>query len=263
MENMLITGAQGFIGSHFSALIEMFPDFAIRKLDRNQWDFRKPWMKGRIIPKADYFIHFGANVKARESVEHPTPFMADNVVGTFNVLELARKINPKLFVYISTAEALGGCREGFLAEDAPPRPSNPYAASKAAGEVLTYTYFRTYELPAVIVRTQCVWGMDQEDPTKAVPIMRKRILDGEPVAIYVQNGVIGSRQWINVEEFCQRLLGLLPKAIPGQIYHIVGAERNNLEMAQLLCTALEMPLKYENHEISPPHELRYAIRNTE
>jgi dTDP-glucose 4,6-dehydratase len=261
--DILITGARGFIGTHFSMIAED-QNHKVRKLDRDDWDFKRPWMKRRMLPETEYFIHFGANVNARMSVEHPTPFMADNTVGTFNVLELTRKIKPRLFVYISTAEVLGGCDEGqYLPEDAPPRPSNPYACSKAAGELLTYTYFRSYELPAIIVRTQCVWDIDQPDPTKAVPIMRSKILAGEPVAIYKRNGMIGSRQWITVQDFCRRLLSLLPSALVCRTYHIVGKDRNNLEMAQLLATALGRPLKYEDQEISATHELRYAIRNSE
>jgi dTDP-glucose 4,6-dehydratase len=258
---ILITGANGFIGSRFAALAEA-QNHIVRKLTHEDWDFKRPWMKRRTIPDAEYFIHFGANVNARQSVEHPTEFVADNTVGTFNVLQLARKIKPRLFVYISTAEVLGGCTTGYLPEDAPPRPSNPYACSKGTGELLTYTFFRCYELPAIIIRTQCVWSLDQSDHTKAVPIMKANILAGEPVPIYVRNGVIGSRQWIEVNEFCGRLLELLPKAVQGQTYHIVGEELDNLRMAQLLAERLGTILISNPVEISPTHELRYAIRDT-
>jgi dTDP-glucose 4,6-dehydratase len=261
MEPFLVTGAAGFIGSHFSIAARK-QSFYVREMTKDGWDFRKPWMKSRTAPEANCIVHFGANVKARESVAHPTPFIADNVVGTFNVLELARRIKPRLFVYISTAEVLGGCLEGYLPEDAPPRPSNPYACSKAAGELLAYTYFRCYGVPAIIVRTQCVWSMSQQDQTKAVPIMKNRIATGESVQIYMKQGVVGSRQWIEVEEFCTRLLMLLEKAIPGNTYHIVGEELNNLQMAQMLADRLGMPLLSDPVEISPTHELRYAIRNT-
>lgn len=231
-------------------------------LSRNVWDFREPWSL-YVPPKRDVFIHFGANVKARQSVETPRPFVHDNIIGTFNVLELARQMNPGLFVYISSAEALGGCEKGYLGIDSPMRPSNPYAASKAAGELLTHTYFRSYGLPAIIVRTQCVWSMDQTDPTKAVPIMKETLLSGKELKIYTRNGVIGSRQWIEVDEFCARLMNLLPKAIPGLIYHIVGEELNNLEMAKIIAKKLGIKQFFsEPQEISPTHELRYALTGT-
>lgn len=185
-----------------------------------------------------------------------------NTVGTFNVLELAREIRPKLFVYISSAEAMGGCEEGFLPVDAHLRPSNPYAASKAAGELFVETYFRCYGLPTIIVRTQCVWGLDQTDPTKAIPIMRGKLRRHERVNIFTKGGVIGSRQWIDVNIFCEQLLDLLPRAVPGRTYHLVGPELDNLEMAMQLAGFEGVKLKAQFTEISPTHELRYAIEES-
>jgi dTDP-glucose 4,6-dehydratase len=257
MTTILMTGGTGFIGSHFMA---GKPNCL--NLSRADWDFRRPWWNKRELDRPDYFIHFGANVKARQSIGDPRSFLQDNVAGTFNVLELAQQIKPNMFVYISSAEALGGCAEGeYLGIDAPYRPSNPYAASKAAGEILTYTFFRSYRLPAIIVRTQCVWNVNQADQTKAVPIIKGLILNGKPVEIYSKNGVIGSRQWIDVDVFCSRLFELLPKVVAGGIYHIVGPDLDNLQMAKLLADRLKMPLKYRMTEISPTHELRYALKD--
>ena len=207
---ILITGSKGFIGKTFADLAHS-SNFSPIRLSREDWNIRNPWPRTDVPqPCPDYFVHFAANVKARQSIEDPRSFVADNIVGTFNVLELARKIGDlKLFIYISSVEALGGCEIGYLSVDSSMKPSNPYAASKGAGELLTYTYFRAYKLPAIIVRTQCVWSMNQTDPTKAVPIMKAKILAGEPVKIYTRNRVPGSRQWIEVEEFCSRLLRLL------------------------------------------------------
>ena len=258
----MITGGTGYIGRHFTQMAEKDGSHEVRNLSRDIWDFSKPWPFGEPA-RAKYFIHFGANVKARQSVETPAQFISDNVIGTFNVLELVRQVKPDLFVYISSAEALGGCDEGFLDVDANYRPSNPYAATKAAGEVLTMGHARTYGIPAIIVRTQCVWGMDQTDMSKAVPIMKAAIREGKPVNVYVKGNRIGSRQWIDVGIFCAKLIDLLPKAIPGRIYHIVGHELNNREMAELIAHLMGMSMSWVRTEISPTHELRYAIRSTE
>jgi|HubBroStandDraft_2_1064218.scaffolds.fasta_scaffold25281_3 dTDP-glucose 4,6-dehydratase len=259
---IVMTGGTGYIGKTFANLVREKTDWSIICLNHSQWDFRHPWPIGDAVPKAKYFVHFGANVAARQSIDFPGLFVADNVVGTFNVLELARKIKPYLFVYISSAEALGGCEEGYLHEGAEMRPSNPYAATKGCGELLTYSYFRSYGLPAITVRTQGVWGLDQSDPTKYASIVRNSLQKGEPVKIHARNGKIGSRQWIEGPDFAQRLLDLLPVAKAGETYHIVGQEQDNIQQAQVIADRLGVPLKYELIEMSATHEFRYALVNT-
>ena len=123
MEEILMTGGTGFIGSHFIPFVKKL--YSWRNLNHEEWDFREPW-RNQLPDKPRYFVHLGANVNARYSMAYPRIFMDDNVTGTFNVLELARRVMPDLFVYISSAEALGGCPQGaYLNEFAPPRPSNP------------------------------------------------------------------------------------------------------------------------------------------
>jgi len=258
---ILITGGTGFCGRTFATIAREMIDCKVQQIDRDRWDFREAWPYAG-VPTSKYFIHFGANVQARQSIDRPGDFVLDNVVGTFNVLQLARAVNPQLFVYISSAEALGGCEEGYLREDAPMRPSNPYAATKGAGELLTYSYFRSYGLPAIIVRTMCVWGMDQTDPTKYVPMVKNALLKGESVKIHTKAGRVGSRQWIEASDFSQRLLELLPKAVPGETYHIVGQELDNIQMAQIVAGRLGIPLKYETVEMPATHEFRYALEPT-
>jgi dTDP-glucose 4,6-dehydratase len=258
---VFMTGITGFCGNAFAKFVQTETDWSVEGPHRSHWNLRQPWPYKR-VPQADYFLHFGANVQARQSLEHPGDFIADNILGTFNALELARAMEPKLFVYISSAEALGGCEEGYLSKDAPLRPSNPYAATKGAGELLAYSYFRSYRLPVIIVRTMCVWGMEQSDPTKFVPIVQSALLKGEPVKLHFKNGKPGRRQWIEVTEFSRRLLDLLPRAIPGETYHIAGEELDNVQMTQLIAERLRVPLGYEAMEMPATHEFRYAIEST-
>jgi len=258
---LILTGSKGFCGRTFAATVAEKTNWMMLQLSRSDWDIRKSWPYPD-VPSAKYFVHFASNVQARQSIDHPEEFIADNILGTFNVLELARKVKPELFVYISSAEVLGGCDEGYLEEDAPLRPSNPYAATKGAGELLTYSYFRSYGLPAIIVRTQGVWGMDQTDPTKFVPMITNALLNGETVKLHTKEGCLGSRQWIEATEFSKKLLMLLVRAIPGETYHIVGEEKNNLKMAREIAAKLKMPLKYGFVEQSATHTWRYAIEST-
>jgi dTDP-glucose 4,6-dehydratase len=261
MEYLLMTGSTGFCGEAFAKTVSEKTDWQILRLDREFWDLRGPWPHPA-VRQAKYFVHFAANVQARQSIERPADFIADNILGTFHVLELARAVRPDLFVYISSAEALGGCEVGYLHEGTALRPSNPYAATKGAGELLTYSYFRSYGLPAIIVRTMCVWSMDQSDPTKYVPMVKKALLEGEPLKIHMRYGKPGVRQWIEVNEFAGRLLELLPLAVPGETYHIVGEERDNIQQAQIVADRLGVPLKYEAIEMPATHEFRYAIVST-
>jgi dTDP-glucose 4,6-dehydratase len=260
VKQLLMTGSTGFCGKAFAETVSEKTDWLVVRLNREFWDFREPWPHP--VPQANYFVHFAANVRARESIERPRDFIAANILGTFHALELAREVRPDLFVYISSAEALGGCEEGYLHEGAALRPSNPYAATKGAGELLTYSYFRSYGLPAIIVRTMCVWSMDQSDPTKYVPMVKAALLKGEPVKIHMKDGRAGSRQWIEVSEFSNKLLELLPRAVPGETYHIVGEERDNIQQAQIVADRLGVPLEYEAVEMPATHAFRYAMVST-
>lgn len=254
---IFMTGGSGFCGTAFQKAVREGSNWSVEAPTRMEWDIRFPWVTA--VPEADFVFHFAANVKARQSTQVPLEFILDNVMGTYNVLELARKIQPKLFVYISTAEALGGCGRGYLTVNAPMKPANPYAATKGAGELLAYSYFRSYDLPVVIVRTQCVWSMDQADQTKAVPIIKKTILAGQPVKIYQRSGVVGMRQWIHVDGFSRALMDLLPTAVRGEIYHIIGPERDNRQMAKLVAHRLDRELLTEPFEVPARDDVRYAL----
>lgn len=259
--NVFLTGSTGFIGRTFKDYLFEKTKWHAYYPTRKTWDIRNPWPYPTVA-EVDYFLHFAANVNAKGSIERPYDFIQDNILGTFNVLNLARQVKPKLFVYISSAEALGGCEEGYLHEGAEMRPSNPYAATKGCGELLTYSYFRSYGLPAISVRPSSVWGMEQTDPTKYLPIVRAALMKNEPVKIHARNGKVGSRQWIEGAELARKLLELLPRAKAGETYHIVGEERDNIQQAQLIADRLGVPLKYELVEMSATHEARYAMVST-
>lgn len=257
---VFMTGGTSYIGGHLKTLLEKSGAEVIAPTHA-EWDFTKPY-EGIVPENVDYFIHMGANVHAPKSLIDPGAFVQANVVGTFNALELARVMQPKLFVYMSSAEAVGGNAEGYNDEDAPLKPSNPYAASKGAGELLTYSYFRSFELPAVIVRSMNVYSLDQSDPTKFVPMVKKALETDTPLKIHVKDGKPGARQWCEVSSFVQQLFNLLPVAEPGQTYHIIGEELNNVEIANRIADQLGKSLKVEFVRQSRTHEWRYALQRT-
>jgi dTDP-glucose 4,6-dehydratase len=265
---VFLTGGNGFMGGHFIELLKK-QGVEIVAPTRAEWDFTQPWessdpnVPSRDVPEnVDYFVHMGANVHAPKSLVDPEAFVQANVVGTFNALELARKMKPSLFVYISSAEALGGNADGYKTEDEQLRPSNPYAATKGAGELLTYSYFRSFELPAITVRSMNVYSLDQTDETKFVPMVRKAVETGTPLKIHVKDGKPGVRQWCHVNSFVQQLYDLLPVAEPGQTYHIIGEELDNVEIANRIADEIGKPLKVEFIRQSRTHEWRYALQRT-
>lgn len=227
------------------------------------YDIRSPLSTTRwALDPVDYIVHLAADVHAVRSLKEPGAFIQSNIVGTFNLLEAARALKPKKFVYMSTAEVLGGRDEGYSKEDDPLRPSNPYAATKAAGELLAYSYFKAFEIPVVIVRTQNLNGPTQIDESKFIPMVRKMLLAGEEIQIHTKNNKPGVRQWITGEEFVRELLRLVESGVPGETYHVVGEEKTNLQVAQEVADKMNLTMRYRLVPQSASHEWRYALRST-
>jgi dTDP-glucose 4,6-dehydratase len=278
MGAIVLTGATGFAGRCVVKELEKRKHGPIISLQRKLesvhgqfcpyvWDFCKPMEEkmSRLLEdvEVDYFLHLGSSVHALRSLENPMEFVENNIVGTANVLEVARRMKHLgLFVYMSTAEVLGGRDEGYSLEDDPLLPSNPYSATKAAGELLTMSYHKAFRLPAITVRTMNIIGKDQTDESKFVPMVKKSLLSGETLKIHARNGKPGMRQWIDVGSFTNQFLDLLPSAEPGQTYHIVGEELSNIEIAQRVADEMGIPLKFELIRMPPTHEFRYGLQRT-
>jgi dTDP-glucose 4,6-dehydratase len=278
MTTVCMTGGTGYAGRCVISDILEFTDWDIVSIQRKitlgapveriqyvEWDFRTPFDLSRIFLRSDdlkYFLHLGAEVHALRSLTDPGAFVQGNIVGTQNVLDLARALEIKLFVYMSTAEVLGGRDTGSSLEDDPLKPSNPYAASKAAGELLTQAYGRCYGLPSIVVRTMNLYGDGQNDPTKFVCMVEDNLRAGRMTKIHVRDGKPGSRQWITGRSFAHQLVELVQRAEPGLIYHIVGTEMTNLEMATRVAAEMGKDLKCEMVPISKTHEFRYAMQAT-
>ena len=231
------------------------------------WDLKAPlndFVK-KDIGKVDYIWHLAASSHVDRSIQDPLLFVMDNVVGTCNILNFAREIKDlELFIYFGTDEVFGPAPEGvFYKEWDRYKSGNPYAATKAGAEELCVAFCNTYKLPIIIVHSMNIYG-ERQHPEKFIPMTIKKVLKGEKVLIHADptKTKSGSRCWIHARNVLKALLFLTEKGEIGDKYNIVGEEKTNLEIAQLIAKIVGKELKYEMvdfHSSRPGHDLRYAL----
>lgn len=278
MTQIVVTGASSFVGSRFvaEAISDGYEVISLERLGIRNSQFANikrlhhdilaefPDSIVKHVREAKYLVHFAAAVAGANSILHPESTVTTNVVGTFNVLELARKMGAlEKFVYISSGEALGPTEEKeALAEDATLHPSTPYAASKAAGEALLNSYEQSFKVPGMSVRLMNVFGPGQTPP-RFIPRMLKQMFDRQEVICHVNNmGVPGSRNWMHVDIIAKQLLNLIKNYKTGEVYHLVGPEKTNLEVIRVLADALSLNPTVKQIVSGSTHEHRYALKNT-
>lgn len=283
MTKYLITGVFGFIGSYLTKyVLGNMQDISVVGVGRNtnQKNLRRlegflgdPRLKiiykdisknnlTEIFDGVDIAFNMAASTFVDYSIRDPKPFIENNVIGTFNILEAARKSPSlkKIFI-ISTDEVYGPILEGKWSENSPLNPSNPYSSSKAAADTITMSYYTTYGLPVIITRTENVYGPYQ-GCEKVIPTFVKKALHDEPLPVYGDGK--HKRMWFHVEDKCRALLHLAEKGTPGEIYHLAGEqELENLELAKRILKILNKPETLitflPDHNIRPGHDRRYAL----
>ena len=225
----------------------------------------------------DYIVHFAAESHVDRSIDTPGDFIQTNVVGTFELLEAAKKYveSKKLtgkesfrFLHVSTDEVYGSLGEtGLFREETPYAPNSPYAASKASSDHLVRAYYKTYGLPVLTTNCSNNYGPYQF-PEKLLPLMIYNALKGEPLPIYGDGKQV--RDWLFVEDHCKAILQVLEKGKVGEDYNIGGHnEITNLEVVKTLCEVLDELVpdsRFRPHENliqhvtdRPGHDRRYAI----
>jgi len=274
MPKLLLTGATSFIGRRFLEDVLEGTDWEVYSIERQYQpdlprvlrfyhDLRAevPTQLVERVKDADYLVHLAADVSGIKSLADPVLTVTTNVVGTYHTLELARKLELKKFVYVSSGEAVGAAPfPTCLVEDASLRPSNPYAASKAAAEALVNSYRVSFGLPAVTVRMMNIFGPGQQ-LTRFVPMAVKNLLEKQIIKCHVgPDGQCGSRNWLHVGHFSQALLNLV--GVKPGIYHVIGPERSNLDIILGLAKALDVSFCVKNVVPGPSHDLRYALKDT-
>ena len=279
--NLLVTGGLGFIGSNFIRLmLNRHDDCRILNLDAQGFgsniqnladykdDRRYTFFRGDIadsslvsslVEKADLVVNFAAETHVDRSISRPDSFLHSNVNGVFCLLEAIRDHNPSVrYVQISTDEVYGDILRGSSTEDSTLRPSSPYSASKAAGDVFVLAYARTYGLEAMITRCTNNYGPYQF-PEKLIPLMISRALNDQSLPVYGKGENV--RDWLYVEDHCAAIDLVMRKGREGEIYNVGGHnERANLDVVKTILRELEKPESLITFVTDRPgHDRRYAI----
>ena len=279
-ETVLVTGVYGFIGSHFARLMTK-SGYKVIGFGRDSDQRNKGRLCGAcvhsvhgdmagdisgLVEDVDIVVNFAAKTFVDHSIKDPSSFVRSNILGTYNLLEQCRLYKPRLYIQISTDEVYGSILDGEYKEDAPLNPTNPYAATKAAGDMLALSYFNTYDLPVVVTRTENNYGYYQHRQ-KVFPHFVRRALANEALPVYGDGG--HSRMWLRVEDHCEAIKMLVESNdtdTVGQIFHVAGSEElTNLELADLILKTLDKPRdRYRlvpDHDIRPGHDRRYALNS--
>jgi dTDP-glucose 4,6-dehydratase len=305
MENVLITGGAGFIGSNFvNYLLGTGAKVRIVNLDALTYagslenikelpdPGRHTFVHGDICDRdlvegllrqyeIETIVHFAAESHVDRSILGPQQFIQTNIVGTFTLLEAARKVwlevarprrkasEARRFHHISTDEVFGslGADDSPFSEMTPYAPNSPYAASKAASDHLVRSYGHTYQLPYTISNCSNNYGPFQF-PEKLIPLMILNALEGRPLPVYGDGRQI--RDWLYVEDHCDAILTILQKGKAGETYNIGGGNQpTNLTIVNALCAILDelrpgSPYTPHRNLIKfvadrPGHDRRYAM----
>jgi dTDP-glucose 4,6-dehydratase len=284
MKNVLVTGGAGFIGSNFiHYLLRVERDVRVINLDALTYagnldnlqdvagDPRYLFARGNICDAervghlvrdhhVDTIVHFAAETHVDRSILGPRQFIETNVIGTFTMLEAARKywldekshpLGDVRFHHVSTDEVFGSLAPGEPAwtEETPYAPNSPYAASKASSDHLVRSYGHTYGLPYTITNCSNNYGPYQF-PEKLIPVIILNAIAGRNLPVYGDGQQI--RDWLHVEDHCEAIHLVLTKGRTGSTYNIGGENQPaNLTIVETICEILD-----EVHSQSPhrPHK---------
>lgn len=299
MKNLLITGGAGFIGSNFiKYIIHKHKDYRIINIDsltyagnlenlneiqgNPNYVFVHENICNRVkidevfkLYEIDYVINFAAESHVDRSIESPEIFLRTNVIGTQILLDAAKKywkISPDdkyskeykegvRFLQVSTDEVYGALgKEGKFTEDMPLKPSSPYSASKASGDLIVGAYSKTYGMPINITRCSNNYGPYQF-PEKLIPLMINNCQKDKDLPVYGDGMQV--RDWLHVADHCSALDAVLHKGELGHVYNIGGNnEKANICIVKLIIKALGKSQDLIKHvKDRPAHDRRYAIDN--
>jgi dTDP-glucose 4,6-dehydratase len=285
-KRLFVTGGCGFIGSNFIRYaFTNRPGIEITNFDKltyagnaeNLIDVEKHadygrryhFVKGDIADNKavcealekghDAVINFAAETHVDRSILNAGEFITTNILGTQVLLEAARQIGIPRYLQISTDEVYGALgATGYFTETTLIAPNSPYSASKAAADLIVRSYFKTFDLPALITRCSNNYGPYQF-PEKLIPLFVTNAIAGEPLPVYGDGMQI--RDWIYVDDHSSAILAVLEEGRAGEVYNIGGGnERANIEITKKILAILGKPetlIKYVKDR--PGHDRRYAI----
>jgi dTDP-glucose 4,6-dehydratase len=281
--NLLVTGGAGFIGSAFVRFVLSHrPDVSIVTLDKLTYagnlenlapvaeNPNHRFVHGDICDSKtvasifddgniDAIVHFAAESHVDRSILSPDPFVETNVRGTATLLDAARKAKLGRFLLVSTDEVYGDIPAPLEADETfPLKPSSPYAASKAAADLMALSYVRTFKLPVVVTRASNNYGPYQF-PEKLIPLMISNAIEGLPLPVYGDGMQI--RDWLYVEDHCRGILAVLERGREGEVYNIGGNRAlTNREVIRRVLEIVGAPETLMTTVTDRPgHDRRYAL----
>ena len=280
---ILVTGGAGFIGSNFVRyLLTTHPADRVVNLDKltyagnraNLADLedspRYTFVHGdvcdaklvrEVAQGADAIVNMAAETHVDKSLLEPDAFLRTDVFGVFTLLEAVRELKIPRLVHVSTDEVYGSVVSGSSREDDPLRPSNPYSASKAGGDLLALVYRQTHGVPVVITRSSNNFGPYQY-PEKVIPLFITNALDGEPLPLYGDGRNV--RDWLFVSDNCAAIDLVLRRGRDGEVYNIGGGtEVENIDLTREILRLTGRPETLIRPVTDRPgHDRRYSLDST-
>ncbi len=286
--NILVTGAAGFIGANFvEYFVNKYPQYNIVVLDKltyagninnlNKVKDRITFVKDDICDfekvlnifnkyKINGVIHFAAESHVDNSIKNPFIFTQTNVIGTHVLLEAAKQVwgegSNNKFVHVSTDEVYGSLKkDGYFTEKSPIKPSSPYSASKASSDLIALAYKETYKMNINVTNCSNNYGPYQHNE-KLIPHMIKLALEDKKLPVYGTGENV--RDWLYVEDHCQAIDLVYHNGKSGERYNIGGHnEKRNIDIIKLILKRLNKPESLiEFVEDRKGHDYRYAIDPT-
>ena len=278
---ILVTGGAGFVGSNFvrrlldgslghvsSITVLDKLTYAgtlsnLAELDRSSFEFIQgdicdQELTMRLAPRHDVIVNFAAESHVDRSIAGSREFVHTNVLGTQTLLESARSGKVETFVQVSTDEVYGSISVGSWPETDPLLPNSPYAASKAAADLIARSYFRTHGLDVRITRCSNNYGTNQF-PEKIIPLFITNLIDNEKIPIY-GNGA-NMRDWLHVDDHCRGVYAVLTRGRPGEIYNIGGGtELSNIALTRQILSLMgkdDSNIEFVADRLG--HDFRYSV----
>jgi dTDP-glucose 4,6-dehydratase len=270
---VLVTGGAGFIGSHFVRRLVAAGD-EVAVLDKLTYagnpanlddldvelvvgDIADPETVARAGAGADAIVNFAAETHVDRSILGPAEFIHTDVLGTQTLLEWVRTTGAR-YVQVSTDEVYGDLEGGGTSVETDPlRPSSPYSASKAGGDLQVLAYVRTYGVDASITRGANTYGQNQY-PEKLIPLFVTNALDGLPLPVYGDGRQC--REWLHVSDHCAAIELVLKRGEAGEAYNVGGEEHENLEVVDRILDLTGADRSLVRHvEDRAGHDRRYSV----
>jgi dTDP-glucose 4,6-dehydratase len=207
----------------------------------------------------DVIVNFAAESHVDRSIESSFQFLHTNVMGTQNLLDLAKTHGIQRFLQVSTDEVYGAIPKGSWEEDEPLKPNSPYSASKAGADLLVQSYGKTFGMNIGITRCCNNYGLRQF-PEKIIPLFISNLIDGKRVPIYGDGKQI--REWIHVDDHCRGVAAVLGKGRPGEIYNIAGTDEfENIALARRIVAYFNKSEEevFEFVADRKGHDIRYSL----